>query len=313
MKRILIILSVFIIFGSLNVFAQNSENTDVIRLIEESYRTDIPLWLLMERGKQAFSIGEFGLASRVFREVLNREGSNPDAEVWLARIFEQEGELTLAEKQYQKALEYKNDLYIADDQIEVLYSLAEIYRKTDQYGKYEKTLLDIIDYDQTSNILNLQYSMLDAFKNYSLDKMFELYRYSESRYNRARTELGIFYYQTGRYTESQINLVIPLISSASDGFDYIYNRTADYEYRSFDIHIAEINSYGELKIFLENEDYYRTVYYLGAAMFADGYIEQATALWQIAVNYDDPDSIWSVKSSRQLRSPFIEPIISPRT
>ncbi|HAK44885.1 MAG TPA: hypothetical protein DCO79_03040 [Spirochaeta sp.] len=314
MKKYLPLLIVIFIFFSVNpIYSQNDAEAELIEQIESSYQSDEPTWLLMERGKQAYDIGEYGLASRVFREVLNREKVYPDAEVWLAYIFEEEGEYLLAEKQYIRALENSSELYIIEDEITILYKLAEIYRKTDQWGLYENTLLSILDKDESGGVLKLQYSMLDALKDYGVDKMFELYRYENTKFGRARIELGIFYYQTGRYTESQINLILPIISEATTGFNYIFNRTADYDYYNFDLHIDNMLRYNTLSEFLTANVFFKAVYYLAASLYADGYSDTADSLWRIVYKYDESGSTWKIRSARQLRSPFIEPIISHRT
>lgn len=312
MKRFLSVFLILLTFCISNLYSQDSEKKDLIEIIENSYSANEPTWLLMERGRQAFDIGEYGLASRVFREVLNR-GDNPDAEIWLAYIFEQEGEYQLAEKQYLKALKNHVELYIIEDEIAVLYRLAEIYRKTDQYGKYEKILLRILDKDDNDGILQLQYSMLDAAKEQGIDKMFELYRYENTKFIKARIELGVFYYKTGRYTESEINLILPIISAATTGYNYIYNKTADYEYYNFDLHVSNMLDENIVSDFLRDNEFFKAVYYLASSLYADGHRDSAQKLWLIVYRYDDSASTWKARAERQLQKPFIEPIITHRT
>ncbi len=308
------IFSLFLIFISAAfVSAQDLREQEKIKKIEESYRLNIPVWLLYEYGRQAYELGEYGLASRVFREAIDRAGIAPEAEIWLARIFENEGEYNLAEKQYLKALEYKNDLYVIEEEIDLLYSLAEIYRKTDQYGKYEKTLISVIENDSEIRInMNLQYSMIDVLKKRGIDKMFELYRYEKTKYNSARTGLGIFYYRTGRYSEAEINLILPLVSVATTGFNYIYDKTANYEFTNILSHIKRMLEYPELSQFLETYEFFQTLYYLAASLYADGFYDSASEIWMIITECDKDDSTWTKRSERQLEDPFIEPVIRQR-
>lgn len=302
MKKICIVFNIIIlVYLSSAVFSQD----------QAAFSGNEPTWLLMERGKQAYNLGEYGLASRIFREILDREGIYPDAHIWLAYIFEQEGEYTLAEKQYLYALNEKSNLYILEDEITVLYRLAEIYRKTNQYGQYEKTLLSIISADNQSDMLNLQYSMLDSLIDYSFDKMFELYRYEDTKYSKARRELGIFYYRTGRYTEANINLILPVISAATTGFNFIYDKTADYDYYNLDLHIQNMLRYGTLRDFLDENNFFQSCYYLGASLYAAGYNEPAYEIWRIVYKYDA--DTWKIRAGRQLEAPFIEPIITHRS
>ncbi len=311
-KALLVFLIIFIPFTA--AFSQSSTDKALIELLEKSYQSDEPTWLLMERGKQAFEIGEFGLASRIFREVITRENNYPDAEIWLGYIFEQEGEYGLAEKQYLAALDRKSSLYIPDDEFTILYKLSDIYKKTNQYGKYESTLLEILNNDQSeAGNIEIQYAVLDVLKDKGIDKMFELYRFENDKYNRARTGIGIFYYQTGRYTEAQLNLLIPVISLAAAGFDFIYNKTAIYEYTDFESHISEMLRYPELADFLQKNDFFSSLYYLAASLYAGGNKNDAEKIWRIVSKFDAEGSTWKIRASRQLRSPFIEPIITHRS
>ena len=154
--------------------------------------------------------------------------------------------------------------------------------------------------------------MTDSLNEHGLDKTFELYRYSNNKFNRARVELGIFYYRTGRYSEAELNLVFPLISAATTGFDYIYDRTADYQYSDFENHISNMLSYGILQDYLQENRFYESVYYLAASLYAEGDTLNSSYLWRIVSEFSDDDGGWKRRSELQLISPFIEPIIGQR-
>ncbi len=313
MNKTALIITIIIIAYSSSVYAQDTKEQELLDYIEKAYTTDEPSWLLLERGRQAFELGEYGLASRVFREVIERDKISPDAELWLARIFEKEGEYVLAEKQYNKALENSNDFYIPEQKFSALYSLAEIYRKTDQYGKYEKTLNEIIECDEDRvELFKLQYAMMELLKKADIDKLLELYRYDKDKSNRAFTELGIFYYKTGRYNEAEVNLVLPVVVTATVGFNYIYDKTANYEFTDFNDLIETMQSYPELTGYIEYNNLFMNLYYLSASLYADGYYEEADDLWNIIVKYDHKKSTWRNRARRQLRAPFIEPVIDSR-
>jgi tetratricopeptide (TPR) repeat protein len=300
-------LLVFCFYG----FADSEYDQEKIELIEESYKGNDPLWLLAERGKQAYALGEYGLASRVFREIINRETISPDAHMWLGYIFEQEGEYLLAEKQYKNALENRNQLYILDDEFTIMYKLADIYEITDQYGQYEKILLEIIGQDaEYRNSFRLQYAMVDVLKERGVDKLFELYRYDENRFNKARTDLGIFYYKTGRFTEAENNLIFPVMSAVTTGFDYIYEKTANYDFNNIRLHIANMNNIPELEVYLEKNEFFMALYYLAAALYGDSNEDTARELWNLVWENADKENKWRIRAGRQLKKPFIEPIIT---
>lgn len=314
LNRIFILSAIMLIMLCSTGFADSEYDLEKIELIENSYKSNEPTWLLMERGKQAYNMGEYGLASRVFREVINRETVSPDAHMWLGFIFEQEGEYLLAEKQYLTALEDRNQLYILEDELTVMYKLADIYEKTDQYGKYEQILQEVITGDTAyRESFKLQYAMVDILKERGADKLFELYRYDENKYNKARTDLGIFYYRTGRFTEAENNLIFPVMSAATTGFEYIYEKTFDYEFKTILGHVREMEKFPELSTYLEKNEFYKALYYLGASLYGNGFEDTSRELWEIVISGAERGSTWYVRAGRQLREPFIEPIITHRS
>ncbi len=312
MKKIISVFS--LLFLAISIYAQRVPDQERVAFIEDTYMNNLPVWLMMERGRESFELGELGLASRIFREIIDRNSISPDAEMWLGYIYEQEGEPLLAEKQYLKALENKNQLYILEDRFTLMYRLTEIYRVTSQYGKYEKILIDIIENDEGFNTnFRLFYAMTDVLNNRGVDKLFELYRYTDGKFNSARISLGIFYYQTGRYSEAELNLTVPFVSILSTGFEYLYEKRGDYEYTTVRDHISSMLADYILTEYMQENSFFRSAYYLAAALYAEGNLDVSNELWQIIKDYDSPESIWSIRSTRQLNSPFIEPLISPRT
>ena len=313
-SRVILLLSVSLLCLSVQVFALTENEKKTVELIEGSYKSGDPIWLIMERGKQAYELGEFGLAARVFREAIDRQSVNPDAHMWLGYIFEKEGEWTLAEKEYQQALKDKNQLYILEDRFTIMYRLADIYRRTDQWGRYERILIEVLEDDGTyQQAFSTQYAMVKVLKEKGLDKLFELYRWENNRHVRARRELGVFYYRTGRYNEAENNLVLAVMSAVTVGFDYILEKTADYDYTELAVHVENMCRYPELVDYMRKNEFFQSLYYLGASLYADGFRSRAEELWTLVAESAAGNSKWRARSLSQLREPFIEPVIVPRS
>ena len=93
-RLVYLFLFILLTLNCTSLYADTDYNSSKIRLIEDSYTEDLPSWLLLERGIEAMRLGEYGLASRVFREIIARDRINPDAEMYLGILFEQEGRIS---------------------------------------------------------------------------------------------------------------------------------------------------------------------------------------------------------------------------
>ena len=137
-----------------------------------------PSWIVFEKAKLAYKNGDLGQALRLFTIVNEKEGNNPEANFWIAKIFKAEGEYDLAEKQFLKAYNNKKQLYVKSEAIEILYELKDLYFTKKNYKKYESTLIDIIKTETKSNE-NLDKNILKTFNKKGLDQLIILYRIND--------------------------------------------------------------------------------------------------------------------------------------
>ncbi len=268
-------------------------------------------WLKMEVGKKAFREREFGTAATIFRKLIESETVYPEAEIWLAAVFEAEGEFGIAEMQYLKALDLKGSLYILEEEISIKYKLAEIYRITGQYGKYELLLLDILEgddnYSSSSNLTYLN-AMLRTLRSSGLNKLVELYRPANKMTLNAHSAAGIFYYKTGRYSESVLHLMLSVLTPFTILNDELLGDDPDYRFISADSVLRNSLNDDRLSEYIDTSGLFKNLYYLAAALYAGNKMDEAREIWRIV--YTRPDSgIWNEKAMRQYYNPYIEPLI----
>jgi len=273
--------------------------------------TDIPpAWLLIEQGKEAYEMRDFGRAFRLFREALDRRQPLPEAHMWLAVLYEEEGEYELAERHYLEALSDERELYILEDAQLIRYRLSSIYEISRQYGKYESMLREITDSDElTIEKIALRNAMIRNLKESGIDKVVELYRLDIPMYRKAYADLGIFYYRTGRYGESVENLTLAVLDTFSSCIEDFIDHDPSFEFEGVFPFLQLCMEDARTAGFLERSDFFEYIYYLGCALYADGELLHAREIWELVTSYA-PDGQWSRRASEQLRHPYIEPIIS---
>ena len=193
---------------------------------------ELPVWVLMEKGKASFREGDFATALTFFSYSRNKGAVLPEAEYWMGRVFEEEGELSLAVAQYQIALEQSRYLYIGDDKIDISYRLADSYKKMADWSMYEFQLQVLVDGEIDSNqeILDREHLFATTLKEKGLDELLYLYRLEYSYSLRAFRELGIFSYKQGRYRSSTIYNLYSVMTYFSLGINELIKEDPDFQF-----------------------------------------------------------------------------------
>jgi tetratricopeptide (TPR) repeat protein len=362
-------LIVFLFILPLFIHSQEIETGDTIIGDLQSLET-AQSWLLYEKGLHLFEEKEYGAALNHFNKLVERHGVYPEAEYWIGRVFEKEGEFILAEKQYLKALEAVRVLHIPGDKYEIEYRLAELYKNREDFDSYSQILGSIVLDELAENQLAManEESAVNTLKKEGIDRMLLLFRHKFTYSVDAFNQLGIFYYKRGNYRAATARLIFPVLSFFSISIDYLreldpafsypedftelLEKNGDYVFDTLEKVIRRKNSdfsfvrnletlsvedregeleraaallpedpefylsavscclerfYKEqvLRELMEEYDIFRTLYYLGDSLFAEGYSESAQRIWEITAAADTA-GMWQLRSLQQLENPQVE-------
>ncbi|MBB6478533.1 tetratricopeptide repeat protein [Spirochaeta isovalerica] len=327
-------------------------------------------WLLYERGLHLFSRKEYGEALNHFNKLIERHGVYPEAEYWIGRVFEQEGEHILAEKQYQKALEAVRVLHIPEQKYEIQYRLAELYKNRGDLDSYSQILNSIILDELENNQLALanESPAINTLKRDGIDRTLLLFRHTFTYSIEAFNQLGIYYYKKGDYRAATAKLIYPLLSFFSitidylrdsdpqltfpEDFDELVEKHSEYVFGTLeriirrkekdfsfmrDLDSLEVidrdnqlrnaatllpkppeyylsgvscclqTSFSDpsLKLLMDDYEIFRTMYYLAASLYAEGYTETALRIWEI-INMNEDAGMWKLRSEQQLDEPSVD-------
>jgi Tetratricopeptide repeat len=272
-----------------------------------------PAWLLLDKGKNAFRDKKFGTALEFFRASIERGGETPEADMWIGRVFEEEGELDLAEDQYNRALANKGQFLIPDESVEILYDLARIYDNTNSWGKYEVTLKRIVTMDTqftSATDEGTRQAMVRILENDGLDKLLLLYRLDDKKTQDAHSQLGTFDYRTGRYQDAILNLMFSALTIFSSVMERYASENPDWEFTSAADLFAQAKSNPDVSRYLAGSGVFHDLYYLANALYANGKPIRATAIWRLIVQWS-PHDTWYRQAVGQIRNPTIEPLLVP--
>lgn len=275
-------------------------------------QTEEPSWLLLERGEILFEEREFGDALRIFREILARDQINPEPHYWVGRIFEEEGELDLAEQQYHLALDYRRELYVLESEYQIRERLARLYKIRGDYARFEEALLEIINLDEEFNSpqgIARQTALSRLIADQGLDKVMELYRIDRSASFIAHAELGLFYYRTGRYRDAVLHLLYGGLTVLTRTIEYQRIEEPFYEFEGVAGLIRLAREDEENRAYLNEMHLDALLYYLGASLYAAGEPQVSNEIMEL-VRTSFADTPWSRRALSQLADPYIEPVIT---
>lgn len=272
---------------------------------------DEPYWLLLERGKKLFDEREYGEALRFFRAALENRVVYPEADFWIGKVFEAEATYPLAERQYQRAFDQRNQLQIPEQAFTILYRLADIQRNSKKYQPYAETLQTIItlhlDESEPQGPNPRPDVIHRVLLNQGVDKLIELYRIQNKPRAMAYAELGIYQYRTGRYLTGAYNLSYSVTVGLTTLVEYLIAKDPEYRYLTVSAVLEDADRYRALEEYSQDVELFQQMYYLALCLYGDGKIGAANSLWRIVAERADND--WAAWALLQLDSPRHEPLL----
>lgn len=271
--------------------------------ISENHRTFIELLLVMldyrpldsfddslrQLGRQA------GLLSRY-----------PEAEYWKGRVFAVEGETSLAELQYRRAIEQRESLEIPEDVYRFQYALADLYKLQANFNRWQEVLGrllvdDPITGDPPINPF-LRDAMLRTLVNEGFDKFMTLYRLDLTFSLQANFELAIYLLDHGRTAVLHSATAVCMILTRA--IQLTSSRDRDYSWQGLAHFFTYTRQREDVRDYLANQSFYQILFTLADALYVDSaYSNRAAAqyLWQQL--FAQRVMPWSGLAEQRIRNP----------
>jgi tetratricopeptide (TPR) repeat protein len=273
----------------------------------------------------AAALGE--LYYRVPRESLNKSAAGalaalgrlkdyPEAEYWIGETYRAEGELGIALSQFRKAYDQRNLLENPGFSVELKYKIADIHKTRQEYTQMERTLLEILHGDtpedpprdtlwaeESSSFAKNALSR--TLENDGIHRFLTLYRYNNAAVEAAHRLLGFYYYASGRHGQAKDHLMFAFLIQNTILLEEIIRGQYDFTFTTLEALMAEPRRNSLLAAYIDDVEYYKTAYYLGASLFATGKPAAARPLWVFLAGREGAGE-WRGKAQTQLRGPFVE-------
>jgi len=254
-----------------------------------------------------------GEAMNYFQQALNKKrGIYPEAEIAIGDLFKN-SEYELALLHYNAALKYKSAFLIPDNIYEVFYKISNIYKVHKNYllmQQYLNNILNDSSFYSNKRYSHLRDSILSTYTNKGIDHLLKLYRFSEGFAIKAHSDLGWFYYKTGKNSYSILNYLFSIISIVSESVEELRLHDPDYEFSSLSNILNISSKIDNISDFLEGTEFFKSLYYLACATYAHGQKELSVNIYKIIINSNYKGKYRNL-SIRQINHPWVENYINP--
>ncbi|MFP3089245.1 hypothetical protein LQZ21_02840 [Treponema sp. TIM-1] len=254
-------------------------------------------------------------SARTALEQLGRLKNYPEAEYWIGETYRVEGELGIALKQYQKAYDQREFLENSGFEREILYKIVDIHRLRQEYPEMEKWLLEILKQDllwSEDSGMFAKNALFRIIENDGINRFLTLYRYNNGSVEKAHRLLGLYYYASGRHSRATEHLLYAFLIQNSIIIEEILRNKFDFVFTNLENLRNEIIQRPVLRAYIEEVEYYKTMYYLGSAFYGAGKPAPAREFWtflSLQSGGGFAAGEWGGRARGQLRSPSMDPAV----
>ena len=251
-------------------------------------------------------------SAKLALEQLDKLKNYPEADYWIGEVYQAEGELALALRQYERAWENRTLLETSGFDTEILYKITDIHRIRGEYQEMEKQANEIIGGTDSSGAPRdslwagnqIQAAMTRILGNEGVSRFLTLYRYNNTVTEKAHRLLGFYQYASSRFSPAAEHLMFAFLIQNTVLITELTRRQFDFTFTTLDDLMNTVRAKPELVAYLDTTEYYKTVYYLACALYASGKSLPATQLWAFLAGRDDAGD-WG-RRARRNPTPFID-------
>jgi tetratricopeptide (TPR) repeat protein len=231
-----------------------------------------------------YRMGRAGLynSAQTALEYLDRLKSYPEADYWIGETYRLMGENEIALRQFNAALLAVDRMENPAFAVEIRYRIADIERLRQRYGEMEHQLLTILERDtlwieDDSNFV--REAMARTIENSDINRFLQMYRHKNAETEKAHRLLGLHFYDSGQYEKALPHLTFAFLIQNTTIIDEIIAEQFDFRFTNLENMMEAIARRREVKNYVTEVDFYKTVFYLAAALHASGHTDPARELW----------------------------------
>jgi len=254
----------------------------------------------------------------------------PEAEYWIGEVYRIEGELPLALSQYRKAYSARETAEDPGFGTLLQYKIAGVHNTRQEYTEMIDMYLAIVGNLDTlwSNSGNngnnapvtdaqaaasfARSSMTRTLTDHGINRFLELYRYNNSIVEPAHRLLGFYFAPRSRPSAEQ-HLMFSFLIQNTIIIEEVRRRKFDFTFTDLSSLALEIYNNPLLLSYIDEVEYFKTIYYFGVSLYWNGKTSSGRSLWEFLASQPRAGE-WNSRAVMQLRNPRPEPLIeAPRS
>ncbi|MDR1142648.1 MAG: hypothetical protein LBK77_00325 [Spirochaetaceae bacterium] len=247
---------------------------------------------------------------------LARFKAYPEAEYWIGEVYRMEGESGIALSQYRKAYDQRLLLETPGFETEILYKTADLRRLRREYTMIEDkerptgmvaVLEEILKGDPLWSRESFNRSdLMRGLENNGINRFLVLFRHNNPVSEKAHRILGLYYYASARHDRAAEHLVFAFLIQNTIICEALLASKYDYTFTTLDALMRDIAGRRDILSYLDEAEYFRTLYYLANACYGSGRRGAAREIWAFLANNGSGE--WRGRAAAQLRSPELDRI-----
>ncbi|HKK48682.1 MAG TPA: tetratricopeptide repeat protein [Alkalispirochaeta sp.] len=249
---------------------------------------DQPAWVHFERAQDAARSGpdrDYAEAIRLYSRALAARPVYPEAYIGMARVYAAEGDVALARRYYQQALEQSGSLEIPDEAFELRLELARLLEQEGAEREYRNALQRIVNEDPVFNNdsdSTQRQAMRDRLLDSGLNRVLILYRLNFPQSLEAHRELADYLLNDAdsRRREQAIeHLLFAVVEIAGRAVNAIIDHEFDYQFTTIADLILTAQRYPDVQQYLQEMGFIGLLLRLASALdsFPEDGAERAAA------------------------------------
>ncbi len=225
----------------------------------------------------------------------------PEADFLLGKLYFLEGELAIAEKYLLQAFDYKTLLNVPDQQYDILYSLANLYKLQNNNESYEQSLLLIIGKDNLNvNVTSLLKSAKKSIDNdMSVDKFFLFYREDSYVSLEAWYNLAKLYIEKNEWDLAYDAAIAMNLISFTRIDEVLKDRDIHYQFTTLSEFLKALKSFNDIDVWAIENNVWEGFYLLAQISSKMEYKNFAKELL-VNLAMECPQREWRILSERTL-------------
>lgn len=235
-----------------------------------------PAWVFFEQAEEASRVDnpnrDYAEALRLYARALELRPVYPEAYAGLARVYYREGDLTLARRYYELALEQASSLDIPDEEYALQLELAAMLEQSGQSRDVRDILLRVINRDPVFSEDDgggQRRAMRAQLYDEGLNRVLVLYRLDFPQALEAHREYARYLLEQESSDETNRaieHLLFAVVEIGGRAVEAIIDREFDYQFTTIADLLLTARRYPEVQRYLDETDFVSLLLQLAAAL-----------------------------------------------